>query len=385
MSIENIIHEWFANLPKGFATYPYSESELLILKEVLERNKMSPALVHRIRMDYLKEGQERLEKEKENPQAPTEKQPAKEPEIKSVKPEVPETRFVAKTAPFMQTFVAFEDLLNQRYLSAGIEVENLTELYAQILSAPPETNKRIIKMIHENTNRELVNGTFKLGEYELELLRIINSTIRIKNHVPHDLWAAIIYNGKVQSNELVNNILVAHETLTVRNFNNTDQTDFGTLPPELDSYFRKIINLNAILLDQEINPNIDRDGVNNLLVKLGTPETIADIQKVINLAKTTEDNVIARLGKSYETLLNGTSVQEIVATFCQKVNEMIYQLLKVHNYWAVIVRGKFYVAPAEDIFDKLKCKNNKLSKAVLNFGDSHLWIDSREIYEEIVE
>lgn len=42
MEINTLITEWFYRLPKGYASHPYSESELIVLKSVLEENKIVP-------------------------------------------------------------------------------------------------------------------------------------------------------------------------------------------------------------------------------------------------------------------------------------------------------------------------------------------------------
>ena len=42
MNIRNLMNEWFAHLPKGYAEKPYSESELNVLKDILHREHINP-------------------------------------------------------------------------------------------------------------------------------------------------------------------------------------------------------------------------------------------------------------------------------------------------------------------------------------------------------
>lgn len=53
MKIDKLITEWFYRLPKGYATYPYNESDLMTLKQVLEENKIiSNNIINRLRNIY---------------------------------------------------------------------------------------------------------------------------------------------------------------------------------------------------------------------------------------------------------------------------------------------------------------------------------------------
>ena len=365
MNITNLMNEWFANLPKGYATAPYSESELQILETVLESKGIEPRPV----INALTE---------------------KDVDNDGKDDESPKDRFIANSQPWMQDVESFKQFIDDEYVMTGQDVLGLDAMFAEILVLKDSDRKKVIAILGKSTNRKLNSGSYTMGKHERTLFDIIKRTIKIPNGHFSELWFAIIHDGEIKGGVtgdtgIVSDVDVDRQGVSLKNYKRLGAVDFGSLSPDFTRTFKTMLNLGSLLTGKQITASVGRTGVNDVLASLQDPEVISDIEGLLKLAQETELKFLTRVTDKINKMLKGSDPKDIAKSLCDHVDEMLTAKITQVDWWGIIIGSKVYIESAEDVLEPLLCKGNQVTTAVSNFKGLHLWVNASKIHKEIID
>jgi len=365
MNIENLMNEWFAHLPKGYAQKPYTISELQILENILE----SKGIESRPVIDAL-----------------TEKDVDKDGKAD----DSADDRFIAKSQPWLMSVDAFKKYMDSTYVMPGQDVLGLEGMFAEVIALSPSVRQSIVKIIGQNTKRKLSTGSYTMGKHERTLFDIIKRTIKIPNGHFSELWFAIIHDGEIKGGVagdtgIVSDVDVDGDGVSLKNYKRLGSVDFGSLSPDFTRTFKTMLNLGSLLTGKSITASVGRVGVNDVLSSLQDPEVIADINGLLALSRDTELKFIKRVTEKIAKMLNGADPSDIATSMCNHVDAMLTRKIKSVDWWGIIIGSKVYIESADEVLEPLLCKNNQVTTAVSNFKGLHLWVNASKIHKEIID
>ncbi len=360
-----LTQEWFARLDKGYATPPYTAEELKTLQEVLtEFNIPTSAFVLR--------EQEETESQED---APTE----------------PQKRFHAASAEFLESSEKFTAYIKSRYIEPGREIRGLEGVYEELNKLLDSDKQQVAKIIGENTNRKLENGTFKIGKYETMLLRIINTNVRIENSSPFQLFFAIAFNGVLQGNtpgSKANVNIPENNGLLVGSFRENSTQSLGKLSQKASDILNGILTVHKLATGKQLSPNMNVVEVN---AAIDTIESESGTQLVNNMI-TTSDSPTQKISETDKqmilAMLKHTKVETAAITFINEIDTYIRNSLKGASYWATITpEGMAYIKPIARIYKIVK-PNKKalvLPDTINDFSGNSINVRSSAIHSTLLE
>lgn len=354
-----IIIEWFARLPKGYATHPYSKEELNILREVLIENDLDP---------------NQVQDTEETPEQPVEPK---------------QSRFRGKTADFMESPEALSSFIISRYTDGVVKIKGFDKLHSVILGLTPSRLQAVTKMIYENTNRELINGTFKMGDNERLLLKLILNSLTIEKSNHFNLFLAIIYDGKItaveNSTDLQSSFTVAEQIQVATHTNfNSQIISLGVITPDLKNKLDILKGIYKLIRNREISDNFTVSEINEILKELNNPNVQQEIQNLLTNARSSNIESMKALAQQIQTTLDSTSVENLVAEFIRDVDSVIRLKLQDINYIITVTKRMVYVKPIGKIYSKLKPTNN-IPNSIMDFNNGMLNLNSNVLKDLILE
>lgn len=325
-----IINEWFAKLPNGFAFPPYSSFELTVLMEVLSKHKIQSGT-------FLPES----------------------------------TKSESSTEKNWRTDVnKFKEYVMSNYVYDGQSIDNMDNFFNAIIKHTK--NSEILELIdHEKKmSLPLKSKTIKIpGIYKI-LYDLVNSTIKVSGGDPSELWFAIAYKGRVKGgvhvpddeiNGTADVVVGKSDTVSLKNYKNKT-FDLGRLTPDLSKNFNKLISLLSILFDVDINVSITRDSLNGLLQKLQEDDTKKQFKQMYDLIKSTNSNSdleiapFKNLINKIDSVLKGKSIDNFVEAFCEDVDILIKSKIEKCKFWGFIVnKSEISINTTEEVLENLMC------------------------------
>lgn len=361
----DIINEWFALLPKGYAIPPYSVTEEAILKEVLKKYNFPKT--ERLFKDNLFElSNKDIDDDGKLDDAGD--------------------RVRVEGVAFMNSSEEFTKFIYENYVYLGETVKNLDQLYGAIRTLPKEAYSAIVKLVGGKARRKLSYGTYMIGKYEYLLLEMIHKYVRLQNGYQTELWFAMLHDGKVKatsSNDgdgINSDIVKQNIGISLKNADAARVVNFGKLPKELALQVHTLVSIFTALMDQQVDTS--RESLNDLFIRISDPSTIEDIQNLIAQSKDTKVGSISKLGQKLEKILNGAPPDQFISSFCAMIDSHIAHKLMEVDYWGSISGRKVILQPSKDIYSNIKCQDNKISDAIISFDNYHLWVDSRKLYKD---
>jgi hypothetical protein len=366
---EEITQEWFSKLDKGYAQAPYSKHEVNVLNEVLIANGMKA--LSAIEMQSLMEQEE------------TEPQP--EPQTE------PQTRFHLASAEFMNSAEEFATYMKARYVEPGREIRNLEALFAELKKMPEADLQPVAKIIGENTNRRLENGTFKIGKYEEMLLRAINVTVRIKDASPFQLFYAILFNGTLQGNVPGGQANVAVEGtngVLLASFAQNELQSIGVTSKLFSQLLDGIMTVYKLSTGKQLSPNLNSIEVNAALDVVQSESGTQLINSIISTEDSPTQQISPEDKQKVMQMLQHTSVEQAADIFIGELDSQIRSNLKRASYWATMTpEGMSYIKPIARIYKKVKPNKRtlKIPTVIQNFANSNINVQSEIIKNTLLE
>ncbi len=371
MNVKELINEWFYRLPRGYAEPPYTTEELNTLEVILKEWNISN---FKTVLSYLSET------DKELPQKTDDSGGEPEPE-----PETHESNEDFRN--LLDSFEQFSDIVNRRYVSTGIEVKNLDEFFKKISGLPDSLRDQMRRIIGKRTNRDLLGGTFKMGQYEKMLYDIVKDTVIIENSHPYVLWLAMVLNGKVKgtagSSSVSSNVVIDQSNVYIGNFHN-EVISFGTIDPEIASILSILVNLGEVIDGTKLD-EFSKSNINELLKKLSDDSNKEELDQFLNLSNTTKLTAIKSLSNAIKTSLENHDINSLPEKFCQLLDSFISKVLADVQYWITIRGDMCYMAAGDTLYPSLNCtKENRLGGGIFSIRDNILYVLGDIINEKLV-
>lgn len=363
---KKIILEWFARLPKGYANYPYSKEEIKVLQEVLDDNEIDADA-----NDINNASEPGQEEQPEEPQEPTQR------------------RFRGKTADFMESPEALSSFIISRYTDGVVKIQGFDKLHKTIRNLSDQRLQSVTKMIYENTNRELINGTFKMGDNERLLLKLILNSLKIQDSNSFNLFLAIIYDGKINAyknpTEFQVNFTVAEQIRVATHTNFNSQTiSLGVITPELKNKLETLKGIYKLIKNRDLDSSYPVTEVNSVLAELQNPNVQQEIQNLLTNARSSNIESMKALAQQIQTTLDSTSIQELAASFINDVDSVLRLKFSDINHIITVTNRMVYVKRVGQIYKKLKPETN-IPNSIMNFSNGNLNLSSTVFNDLILE
>lgn len=369
MDINNIVSEWFYRLPNGYANPPYTEPELDILKEVLVEYNISN---WQQIMSFISEDDE------QTPEDTAEQLPPKEVETHESNEDF---------RNLLDSFEQFSDIINRRYIQTGLQVDGLDTLYQKIMALPDTLQDQLRRIIGKRTNRDLFNGTFKMGQYEKILYDLVVETIQIPGISPAVFWFAIVLDGNVKGKSadgtITADVHVDAANVILRNFHN-EAVSFGLLDPEIISILTILINLGEVIDGEKIQ-EFTKSNINSILAKIGDEGNKEELNQFLNMSNVSRLASLKALSTNIKTSLENQNIDELPSKFCALIDAYIAKILATISYWGTIRGDMVYLTEGDTLYPSLNCtKENRLGGGIFNIKDNHLNILGDVINEKLI-
>lgn len=386
MKIEDVIYEWFANLPFGYALPPYDKEEISALREVIEEHGLDESII-KVLTEEESEEETAKQQPKQQPQEPTE-EPEQHPE-----PERPDTRFRGETADFMANPTELGNFIVSKYTDGSVRIEGFRELFGQIKKLPSNRLQNVTKLIYENTNRKISGGSFKMGDNERLLRSILNKNLRFDNSTSDDLFVAIIYNGQIKGapkrdTGIYSTIDIDGSAgIKLRRFKNLKSIDFGVLPPETSELLDGIISVYRLVNNKDISGTVTSFEINEALKLIQKPEIASEIETLLQSQQTSSIKAIKILGQRINTMLDATPIGEIASRFIKSVDGVLRNKLQSVSHWVTVGKRMVFIETSVDIYNLVKPndRENTLSTSILNLKDKRIIVNAQSIHKALVE
>lgn len=369
---KNIINEWFAELPRGYALPPYSKEEKEVLRRVVEARGIDYSLVESKLEDDPSQG----EVDSTDMEEPTR----------------PKSRFRAESAPFMENPTELGNFLISRYTDGSVEVSGFESLFKEMKELPGSRLQSVAKILHDNTNRELFNGTFKMGDNERLLRGLLNRYLKIRNSTSDDLFLSIIYNGKIT---MLDNSVDINPTISVEGTNGVNlkafrslkSVNFGPLPPELSETLNGIFSIYRLTNDKDIRETATSFEINDALKVVQRPEIVNELEQLLQSQQVSNIEAIKKMAQRVRNMIDSNSIGRMASKFVDGVDRTLRSKLQGVSYWAVIGNTMVYISTSNDVYELLKPndRTNTISTSILNMKDSRIFANAQSIHKELIE
>jgi len=282
--------------------------------------------------------------------------------------------------------VTFENFILEKYAKEGQTINGLQNLYNAINNNPQKED--LFNIIGSNQGKSLTQGEVNLSDIDKTLFSLIMQFTSVTNGEPSELWFAIIFKGKAEGgvggkgkkSDIVSDVSVGDEQVSLKNYTQIDTLDFGTLPKTELLDLKRLLTIYSIISGAELNTSLTRNSINNLFNEISTGEFQQDLQEYLTDIKNSPNKIQQRIYTSIKQLLPEDNVKEIVNEFISLINNAIkIKVIKV-NWWGIIVGGKkdiknLYLIPSEDVTSKLFSSNKQLNPAVTQIKGQNLFIN----------
>lgn len=357
--LKNVINEWFSHSDSGFINPPYNETDLTLLKIIVNES-----------VDLEEDEKEKLTKHIDNKFNKIEEPPPPDRKEK-------QDRFIAKSAPFIQDATSFIQFINQEYLNPGIEISGLEELFNNIIVLETEEFNNVVKLLAKHTNRQIDYGTFKMGQYELKLAELLHNSITLTGASYLNLLLAIIFNGNL-TGTLVPGIskigVNINGIMVIKNASNELYVPLINFNNAMTSLINDLRILNSVINDNDGTDTMSNSDLNELLKGLQNGSLNDDITNIINQSKTTKIAAIKALAGKLEQMLKGNNTTTIYELFKTTYNGLIQASNKNITKIFDVISDKIIIESFEDLYNKLLFKDTIPSNVEL--GDSTINISS---------
>lgn len=277
----------------------------------------------------------------------------------------------------------FVEFIMSEYAMEGQQFLGLPLLFEKINKSP--NKDKIFSLITDLDKKPLTSGDYKIQGTDAELYQLISETIKVPNGHYSELWFAIKFNGEVKGgvagDSIVSDVDVGADGVSLKDYEKISTVDFGNLTADTALLLKIAVNSFEMLTGMQINKSMTRDSINAVLDNLDSDELRNDIRGLIQISKDTEIKVIRRFVDKLQRFMPDGDPERIVENFCEQLNETIKSKLSDGNvkWWGIISRGTLHLKTSTEVYEALKCQNNRISPAVSNFKGFHLFVNGNRI------
>jgi hypothetical protein len=286
--------------------------------------------------------------------------------------------------------VTFENFVKNKYLEKEQEISGLDSLYDAIQKSP-EKNE-LFSLIQSSGNRSLKPGKSPIRSVEGTLFDLIKSFIKMTNGEPSELWFAIMYNGKAKGgvatgSDIESDVDVNGSGVSIKNYTQISNLDFGSLPADELKQLKQIINLLVVLTGVEFTAGLGRDSINNLLNQLKSPSFQEDLREILRIGADTQIKALQNMYNAIVRYVPNGDVEKLVDEFVGGVNEIIAKKITKVKWWAIINKSTriLYLEPSDVIANRLYSKEGQLSPVFGQIKGNNLFVNGNRLLKDTKE
>jgi len=292
--------------------------------------------------------------------------------------------------------ITFENFILSKYAVKGQSINGLKNLYNAINKDPQK--EALFNIIESDQGKSLTSGNVSLNNIDRELFNLIMQYTSVTNGEPSELWFAIIFKGKAEGgvgdkgkkqSDIVSDISVGNEQVSLKNYTQIDTLDFGSLPSKELSELKYLFTIFSIISEEKLTSSLTRNSINSLFTKITSEEFLKIFEEFITVVKKHPNiAILQRIYNRIEPLLkaskpnieNSEDIKEIVNNFIKKINELIRSKIYKVNWWAVIKGGQqdiqnLYLLSSDEVFQKIVSTDGQLNKAIKQFKGNNLGVN----------
>jgi hypothetical protein len=286
--------------------------------------------------------------------------------------------------------ITFENFVKSKYLEKEQEISGLDSLYEAIQKSP-EKNE-LFSLIQSSGNRSLKPGRSPIQSIEGTLFDLIKSFIKMTNGEPSELWFAIMYNGKAKGgvatgSDIESDVDVNGSGVSIKNYTQISNLDFGSLPADELKQLKQIINLLVVLTGVEFTAGLGRDSINNLLTQLKDPSFQNDLRGILRIGADTQIKALQNMYNAIVRYVPNGDVEKLVDEFVDGVNEIIAKKITKVKWWAIINKSTrvLYLEPSDVIASRLYSKEGQLSPVFGQIKGNNLFVNGNRLLKDTKE
>lgn len=352
MNIDSILTEWQFRLASG---YPKNVQDYEILAEILVEKGMDPDAADRL---------------------------AQQARGETPKPQT--NSFFTNVSEFEQ-YILTRYAINERQQIIGLKL-----MYDVIMKSPESDS--LFQLITGNSILELKPGVYPIRGIYRSLYEIIETTIKIPNGDWSEFWFAIAFKGKVAGavageSGIEADIEVGKETISLKNYEKIT-FDFGSLPPAGTQLLNEFLEMAKLLTGQDISKSKGRDQINNVLNFLDNETVESQIRQLIKMSEETDIILIQNVGNKLKKLYSLTdNLDTMIQSFCHIIDGMLREKVTSVGWWGMIIKGNqtLFLETSSDIYQSVRCKNDRLSPAVSSFHQNKLFVLGSQLSTKVTK
>ena len=363
MTIDSIITEWTYRLPKG---YPETEQDYSVLYDVLQE---MTTLTTEERDRIVNQARGLTE-------APGDEESQPETDI---------------TKTEFSNAIDFENYILDTYAVSGQTIIGLQLLY-DIITKSTNASELIKLITTRDITMELRTGSIPIRGIYGDLYKMIEHSIKIPNGDQSELWFAIVFKGKVAGavageSGIEADIEVGDETDSLKNYNKIT-FDFGSLPANGTQLLNDFLEMAKLLTGQDISKSKGAKQINNVLNFLDNESIEAEVRKLIEMSETTEINLIRNVGERLKKFYSlSDNLDKMISAFCHIIDTTLQEKVLSVGWWGMIIKSNMtlFLESSNDIYQSVRCKNDRLSDAIANFHQNKLFVLGSQLSTKVTK
>jgi len=289
---------------------------------------------------------------------------------------------------------SFEKFILERYSVPGQEIIGIPAMYSAITRDPQYApyEMELLDLIRTPKTMELRTGVTPIRGIHEKLYDVIRDTVKIPNGDESELWFAITYNGRVKGavageSGIEADIEVGDQTISLKNYEKTT-FDFGSLPAEGTQLLNEFLEISKLLTGQDISKSKGRDQINNVLNFLDDETVEAQIRQLIEMGETTDIILIRNVGKRLKKFYAlSDNLDSMIHAFCHIIDTVLQEKVLSVGWWGMIIKSNktLFLESAEDVYQAVRCKNDRLSDAIANFHQNKLFVLGSQLSTKVTK
>jgi hypothetical protein len=285
--------------------------------------------------------------------------------------------------------ITFENFVLNKYAVEGQTINGLQNLYNAISNNPQK--EALFNIIESNQGKSLTSGNVNLNDTDRTLFSLVMQFTNVTNGEPSELWFAMLFKGKAEGgvggkgnklkkSDIVSDVSVGDQQISLKNYTSIDNLDFGTLPKTELADLKRLFIIYSTISGVQLNASLTRNSINNLLNKVSSEEFQQDLQEYISAIKNSPIKIQQNFYNAIKPLLSGDSVKEIADEFVSLINNVIKIKVTKVNWWGLMVGGKkaiqnLYLISSDDVVNKLTSSNKQINPAIRSIKGQNLFIN----------
>ena len=112
----------------------------------------------------------------------------------------------------------------------------------------------------------------------------------------------------------------------------------------------------------------------------------SQVRQLIQMSETTDIALIRNVGDRLKKFYSlSENLDNMISAFCHIIDEALKEKIMSVSWWGMIIKTNriLYLEPAADIYESVRCKNDRLSNAIANFHHNKLHVLGSQLNSKV--